>query len=243
MRIVEFGPGLLHTKSVTVDGELSLFGSLEPRPAEPRPDLRDHPVGVRPGVPARTALKIQQSILSISSRVFHEPRKAWRARPAAPKIRRENAARLLESFGLLRFGGLPVSQESITVRGGPRAPSPTGKWVSRRLGARKRDERGKTPPEAKKGSGLSIRNGKGIEVHLGPANGPPWLAPRSRSGVAGRGLRPRRAPPGGYSPRRGTQRRSGPRDHRAGPPPFTARSAQKAAARGSSRPRRPADPL
>ena len=33
VRIVEFGAGILHTKSVTIDGELSLFGSLnlEPR--------------------------------------------------------------------------------------------------------------------------------------------------------------------------------------------------------------------
>ncbi len=90
VRIYEYGAGLLHTKSVTVDGQISLFGSLN---LDPRSLVLNFEITL--AIYDReftTALReIQQSYIDQSVPMNL---KAWRARPPLRKFV-ENAARLL----------------------------------------------------------------------------------------------------------------------------------------------------
>jgi cardiolipin synthase len=90
VRIVQFEPGFLHTKSVTVDGELSLFGSLN---LDPRSLILNFEITLSIYDEAFTkALRaLQQSYIDQSTPI---DRAAWRARPRLQKFV-ENAARLL----------------------------------------------------------------------------------------------------------------------------------------------------
>jgi cardiolipin synthase len=90
VRIAEFEAGLLHTKSVTVDGELSLFGSLN---LDPRSLVLNFEITLCVYDRAFTAelRGLQQSYIERSQPMDLA---AWRARPA-PRRFTENAARLL----------------------------------------------------------------------------------------------------------------------------------------------------
>lgn len=90
VRIAQFEAGLLHTKSVTVDGELSLFGSLN---LDPRSLVLNFEITLsvydRPFTAALRAL--QQSYID-RSQLMDLP--TWNSRPPLRRFA-ENAARLL----------------------------------------------------------------------------------------------------------------------------------------------------
>lgn len=90
VRIMEYGAGLLHTKSVTVDGELSLFGSLN---LDPRSLVLNFEITLSVYDRAFTAAlrAVQQSYIARSVPMNLA---AWRARPPLRRFA-ENAARLL----------------------------------------------------------------------------------------------------------------------------------------------------
>ncbi len=90
VRIVEFGDGLLHTKSVTVDGSLSLFGSLN---LDPRSLVLNFEITLAIyDTPFTHALRaVQQSYID---RSIPMDLSAWRTRPPLRRFA-ENAARLL----------------------------------------------------------------------------------------------------------------------------------------------------
>ena len=90
MRIVEYETGLLHTKSVTVDGELSLFGSLN---LDPRSFVLNFELTLAVYDHAfTTALRALQQTYIERSRPMDLS--AWRGRPARRRFV-ENTARLL----------------------------------------------------------------------------------------------------------------------------------------------------
>ena len=91
VRIVEFGAGLLHTKSVTVDGELSLFGSLNLDPRSLVLNFEITLCGVRPRVHRRACARSSNPTSTAPSPMDLA---AWRARPPLRRFA-ENAARLL----------------------------------------------------------------------------------------------------------------------------------------------------
>ena len=90
VRIVEYETGLLHTKSVTVDGELSLFGSLN---LDPRSFVLNFELTLAVYDHAfTTALRALQQTYIERSRPMDLS--AWRGRPARRRFV-ENTARLL----------------------------------------------------------------------------------------------------------------------------------------------------
>jgi hypothetical protein len=102
VRIAEFQGGLLHTKSVTVDGELSLFGSLN---LDPRSLILNFEITLSIYDRAFTSL-VAGAAAIVLERSTPMDRGAWRRRSFPRRVRRGHGA-AAQSLALTRVDTRP----------------------------------------------------------------------------------------------------------------------------------------